>query len=223
MSTDRENGTINTVKKMCSVDGCDRSVEGGRRSGICVGHRNRLQRYGNFGVAPIKIVPPRGISGWGVVEFNGWDVKEFGCWEYRGPKFANGYGQVKIDGKPKLLHRISYEHFVGNIPRGLIVRHKCDNPPCLNPDHLETGTVAQNNADRNNRGRTATGIRGSGKVADVDVLRIREELSECVDRIERGKRYVEFADEYNVSYSTIQKIWLNTTYRHVVSGGVIYE
>lgn len=49
-------------------------------------------------------------------------------------------------------HRVSYEHFIGPIPAGAIIRHFCDNPLCINPTHLEPGTQADNMRDLQERG-----------------------------------------------------------------------
>lgn len=76
------------------------------------------------------------------------------CWEFQGCRGAKGYGRIHTPGGIKLAHRVSWEIHNGEIaPRGLVVRHKCDNPPCCNPNHLEIGTYAQNTEDAIVRGR----------------------------------------------------------------------
>lgn len=79
------------------------------------------------------------------------------CWLWTGTKRnRGGYGQAP--GR-KLAHRASFEAFIGPIPDGLVVMHSCDTPACVNPDHLELGTAADNNRDRQAKGRSATGDR----------------------------------------------------------------
>ncbi len=80
-------------------------------------------------------------------------VTESGCWIWVGASVEAGYGVIRIDGKNRRAHRISYECYVGEIPEGLIIRHKCDVVSCINPDHLELGTQTDNVADRDKRGR----------------------------------------------------------------------
>lgn len=75
-----------------------------------------------------------------------------GCWLWFGAELNYGYGQFRNDGHA-LAHRWSYSHFIGPIPEGLIVRHRCDTPCCVNPDHLELGTYVDNMADKVRRGR----------------------------------------------------------------------
>jgi hypothetical protein len=58
-----------------------------------------------------------------------------------------------LDGRRERAHRASYSLFVGAIPEGMVVRHKCDNPPCVNPRHLQVGTLGDNNQDTWDRGR----------------------------------------------------------------------
>jgi hypothetical protein len=80
-------------------------------------------------------------------------AKSDGCWEWTGCKQQYGHGLFRVNGVLVKAHRFSYEQANGPIPEGLIVRHKCDNPPCVRPDHLELGTRADNNRDRDERGR----------------------------------------------------------------------
>jgi hypothetical protein len=77
-------------------------------------------------------------------------ITESGCWEFKGANYGGGYGMLRIgsrkDGtrRTKGAHRISYEHFVGEITEGLVIDHLCRNPPCVNPDHLEAVTEREN-------------------------------------------------------------------------------
>jgi len=80
-----------------------------------------------------------------------------GCWPWTGSKTLKGYGQLRWKYNSLVASRVSYELYVGPIPEGLMVRHRCDNPSCVNPDHLELGTAADNSADMVQRGRHNNG------------------------------------------------------------------
>lgn len=80
-------------------------------------------------------------------------VAQNGCWQFLGRPGSDGYGKLKIKGKTIRAHRAYYEHYVGTIPDGLWVLHHCDNPMCVNPEHLYVGTQADNERDKDARGR----------------------------------------------------------------------
>jgi hypothetical protein len=77
------------------------------------------------------------------------------CWPWKGRVSSTGYGTIKHRGRTLKAHRVAYEMANGPIPDGLVVMHICDNPPCCNPNHLRLGTVADNNNDRDQKGRNA--------------------------------------------------------------------
>jgi len=77
-----------------------------------------------------------------------------GCWEWQGAvSHSTGYGRICWEGKYAGAHRVIWQLVYGNIPTGLCVLHKCDNPPCVNPAHLFLGTPQDNARDRDSKGR----------------------------------------------------------------------
>lgn len=78
---------------------------------------------------------------------------EKGCLEWKGSKNQSGYGLIGIQGSLWQTHRAVYHFLVGEIPEGLFICHKCDNPSCINPEHLFVGTRQDNNRDAVNKGR----------------------------------------------------------------------
>lgn len=82
------------------------------------------------------------------------------CWLWTGCELPKGYGTFSIgrnkNGKVVTLyaHRVSYQRYKGSIPNGLLVLHSCDNPSCVNPEHLDVGTPKTNTQDMVSKGRT---------------------------------------------------------------------
>jgi hypothetical protein len=96
------------------------------------------------------------------------------CWEWTWGVNKSGYGKTTIAKRFVYAHRLAYEMAVGPIPSGLLVLHKCDNPRCINPNHLEIGDYAKNSADMSARGRSTRGERGARKLTKQQVEQIRQ-------------------------------------------------
>lgn len=115
------------------------------------------------------------------------------CWLWTGATANAGYGVLFSEGTVLRSHRISYDLHNGPIPDGRVICHKCDNPPCVNPNHLFVGTKADNNHDRDAKGRQ---VSKSGDdhyrviLSDEDVARIRAEYQPKYGRIAAlGRKY----------------------------------
>lgn len=81
------------------------------------------------------------------------DMNPHHCWEWLCLPNKGGYGKFRYNGVMRLAHRVAYELWYGSFDESLIVRHKCDNPICVRPDHLEVGTLSDNTQDMVSRGR----------------------------------------------------------------------
>jgi hypothetical protein len=130
-----------------------------------------------------------------------------GCWEWGGTKNAGGYGVMYINGTCHQAHRISWRIHGGDIPDGHVVRHKCDNPGCVNPEHLETGTHAENSMDMVRRGRSTRGRSGVPLEKQIEIAKRR--LS--------GERGVDLAEEYGITAQQVSgfKRWWEKKGREV--------
>lgn len=127
------------------------------------------------------------------------------CWEWDGNRFQSGYGQAWVpagtllpglDGRIQQAHRVAYLLASKRWPGRMFVCHTCDNPPCVNPAHLWLGTAAENNRDRDAKGR---GRSGSNRTPAEVEAEVREAVAE-------GRKISHLAREFGISRMTIYRI-----------------
>lgn len=145
------------------------------------------------------------------------------CWMWLGWQRPGGYGQIKVGKYNIAVHRFSYELHNGSIPDGLLVCHDCDNRMCVNPDHLWPGTQADNNADKEQKGR---GVYPKGRIVPLE-LRPKGESHGCAKLtkaqvIEIRRRHAQdktsnyrLGIEFNVNPGTIHDIVNRKTWKHI--------
>jgi hypothetical protein len=134
------------------------------------------------------------------------------CWDWIGYRNTSGYGEFSARNRPISAHRFSYELANGPIPDGLFVCHKCDRPPCVNPEHLGLGTALDNARDRDNKGRGADfrgELCGTTKLKNYQILEIRGLYSSG------GITQKEIAFRYEVKPYTINNIVNRKSWKHI--------
>jgi hypothetical protein len=102
---------------------------------------------------PKGIYKKEGYNGSPIERFLRHVNKSDKCWIWVGCKVGNGYGHFRNDSGLILAHRFSYQSYIGPIPKDMNVLHSCDNPSCVNPEHLSLGTHTQNMRDMWSKGR----------------------------------------------------------------------
>lgn len=137
-------------------------------------------------------------------------IRKDGCWDFNGCRGRGGYALMSIAGKSKSASRVSWMIHNGPIPESLFVLHKCDNPPCTNPEHLFLGTTKQNAQDRSIKGRNSNQNgenNHSAKLIASQVVEIRE-LCKIMP-------IQEIANKFNVAIGTINSIKYRQNWRHI--------
>lgn len=132
-----------------------------------------------------------------------------GCWEWKTSFHPTGYGAFWFRGDSRYAHRVSWIFNRGEITDSLHVLHRCDNPRCVNPDHLFLGTQQDNVADRDRKGRGAKVIGPKRKFSPVDVRRI------CDLHNRSGITLTALSKMYNCTLGTIKKVADGTHYKEV--------
>lgn len=185
--------------KVCIMDDCNKKAIG---FGYCSKHYTRLRRYGD---PSYKNSRGRGSKA-RKIDF---EVRN-GCFEITSHKLdSNGYAETMIRGRTTKIHRHVYEQCFGKIPAGLVIRHKCDNRACINPEHLEVGTHRENIGDMISRNRQAKGSRKPfSKLTEADVIEIKSLLS-------KGMTNRSIAGIYSIDESVISEIKHKKAWKHV--------
>lgn len=143
------------------------------------------------------------------------------CWYWTGHKIPSGYGTFCVNGKFNYAHRLSWEIENGEIPEGLYILHKCDNPSCVNPNHLFSGTQADNMQDMVNKGRKVSnppkGIKHPlSKLTDDDIREIRKIYIKGKPGDKPSPYSVKgLSVKYNVASSLIHRIVKRVSWPHI--------
>jgi HNH endonuclease len=149
-------------------------------------------------------------------------VTESGCWIWTGAlERKYGYGFFQFQGKLRNAHRVSWQLFRGEIPKGMFVLHRCDVSACVNPYHLFLGTQADNMADKVAKGRQAKGMT-HGSVTVPDALprgtdHWKNKLTESDVRAIRASTLTqtELSHQYDVSVQQIHRIVHRQSWTHL--------
>lgn len=132
-------------------------------------------------------------------------------WQWTGCKTKSGYGRIGIDYKTVRAHRVSYELFKGPIPDGMYVLHSCDDPGCVNPDHLHLGTAYENRQEMLSRNRSnfAYGEKhGRAKLSEDQVKEIKK-------KAKAGQSKPSIAAEYAICKEMVYNIIRGTNWKHL--------
>jgi len=204
------------MKKKCEATGCGRPH---KAKGLCRAHYLRLWkgRPRNTPVGYRENSGARGAIGRfrNKLEECSKDKGIEDCWEWGWSRWRDGYGMFYITDRPRLIYRgahiFSWELAHNqSVPEGMIVRHTCDNPPCINPHHLLLGTHADNTQDMISRGRHL-GKRSYDtwtRTSKEDVTNIRRLHSE-------GLSQFEIARQYGLSFITVHRMVHRKTFKNV--------
>ena len=134
------------------------------------------------------------------------------CWIFNGAKSSKGYGSVRTRQPRKMVgaHILAYQKWVGQVDEGMHVLHSCDNPSCVNPEHLSLGTNADNMADRNSKNRQARAFNTpKTKLTKEEADEIRDTYlsSKSIgSKKHTGISYRQLANDYGVTQGAIQAI-----------------
>lgn len=133
------------------------------------------------------------------------------CWEWQGSRDKDGYGRFHLRGSETKAHRFSFELHYGPIPVGKMVCHSCDNPPCVNPSHLWLGTNQDNINDAAEKGRTHS---PKGELHPMAIL-TREDVEEIIALRQKGYRYTEIAERFDVTPGLVGGIIRGNIWPHI--------
>lgn len=188
---------------MCSISGCERKHYGG---GLCSLHYQRRWRQGD----PLTVLESKRPSTPTVERLRAKTRvgRADECWIYEGATTRSGHGMIYEGGTMRGAHCVAWEATNGSVPDGLVVRHTCDVPACVNPAHLVLGTVADNNRDRDVRGRHTPLPGVKNGTAKLDEASVREIRRLCGDGVPQSQ----IARTFGVHQGTIslinrRKIW----------------
>ena len=136
--------------------------------------------------------------------------KSGGCWTWKAGQFETGYGKFWINGRSHYAHRVAASMKGAEITTEMFVCHRCDNPPCVNPDHLFIGTPAENTRDMINKGRKFLPF----GMENPSARNAFHEVQAARLLVANGMCQREVARKFSVSFTTMCKWVNNKTRKH---------
>lgn len=208
----RRNGTpggSDTARpaRICTAEGCKRKHYG---LGYCSFHHKRHVFGRPFDMPARKYSQGTTLAErfWSLVDKSAGQGPYGECWEWKGSRQRAGYGQIKVEKTSWGAHVLSFFLSRGYKAKET-VRHSCDNPPCVNPDHLLEGSTADNMRDKVERRRHAYGEKhGAAQISEIQASKIKRLLKTRVN-----SRVV--ANQMQVSVHIVRNIRKGKTWRHV--------
>lgn len=130
---------------------------------------------------------------------------EKGCWVWQKSKAGNGYGKITFYKRQVYVHRAMYRIFYGEIPSGMMVMHSCDNPSCVNPEHLSLGTAKDNVRDMLNKDR---GMKNWSffRERNPKTKFTKEKKEEMLREYDEGMPIKVILQEYSISHAQFFRI-----------------
>jgi HNH endonuclease len=208
----RTAGSPNPPPDVCCVKGCDAPT---LALGLCNRHWRRTRKYGSP-------VATKGHSGMMVglapkVRFDRQVKRTPTCWLWAGATDRDGYGIFRGDVGGityAKAHRYSWAFHTGEVlPRGIMVCHKCDNPRCVNPDHLFPGTAADNMIDKIRKGRANVPFGERAPTARLTVKQVKAIIRD-------PRPHAQIAADYGVAATTIGSVKQRVSWAWLKAGPV---
>lgn len=191
--------------RLCDFPECDTKHYG---NGLCNKHYNRMRSHGD----PSVVLPRRRRFESAESRIARQTKTEGDCIVYTaGQVTRSGHRHISYRGFARGVHRVAFELANGPIPEGLVVMHRCDNPPCVKLEHLTLGTVADNNLDRDRKGRHRPlpgSQNGNARLTEWQVAEIKVHLS-------RGVSQYALGDRFGVSQGVVWRIKAGLNWSHV--------
>ena len=205
-------GTMREYRKAprCGHDGCERPA---KVDGYCIGHAKRRA----VDRAPLPTRRPSGLSGKALAD---WYIERSertggGCMEYSGGRGRNGRPVGGSDGDRMYVYRIVHDAYHGQPLHGMVVRHLCGNPRCIDPKHLEAGSLDENSADRFGEASLKGGRPESlGSRDYAGHAKLTEDAArEALRRLDDGERLATVAQDYGISTAQASKLQRREAWR----------
>jgi hypothetical protein len=196
------------MSEVCCIKGCEKPV---LAMGMCVNHWRMNKKHGS----PVAVRPLSAANRGLTAEQRFWKsvTKTDTCWLWKSGCDLDGYGKfhATIFGiKTTKAHRYSHMLATGEVlnPHTLVM-HSCDTPGCVNPDHLSSGTAAENMADMVRKGRHLPGR----QIANQKIIKISDE--QVLEILKDTRSYAEIARDYGIHKQHVLDIKARRTRRHV--------